>query len=186
MIQTCQFLPCSAHRVSPTPQAGVRAISNEASTEENANANQSDQQGDDAGSGMNDKGDNGDNELDGLEYNVWKLGDGEGLDARLTATIVHENCATLKSDHSFIQPTIFGDPDPLDFSMFGYSEKFSNELYCKHIPEAQEPDDPNNEANANYGYSSQVNGKDILTVDSTSGVEKTILDEVMFGHSHLA
>lgn len=53
------------------------------------------------------------------------------LEERLLDQMPKANCVELKDENAYIGPTVFGYPDGLDFTSFGYSTQFSCEVYEK-------------------------------------------------------
>jgi hypothetical protein len=110
----------------------------------------------------------------------WKVG--AELASRLEDTLPCENTVDLKHELAFIQPTVFGFPDAVDFTNYGYSIDFSCEIYKKNIPDEEEGDGAN-EMEGNPAYTSTTMLKDI--VDPKTAInekERIILDTVLFGH----
>ena len=110
----------------------------------------------------------------------WKVG--ANLASRLDDTMPCENTVGLKHELAFIQPTVFGHPDELDFTNYGYSIDFSCEIYKKQIPCAEEGD-CEHETEGNPMYTSTTMLKDILDSKTAfSENERAILETVLFGH----
>ena len=91
-----------------------------------------------------------------------------------------ENTVGLKHELAFIQPTVFGFPDAVDFTNYGYSMDFSCEIYKKYVPDEEEGGDDARESNT--GYTSTTMLKDIVDPKAASSEnERIILDTVLFG-----
>ena len=84
------------------------------------------------------------------------------------------NCVDLKDEKAFILPTVFGYPDGLDFSMFGYSSEFSCDIFKKCTGDDESYD---------LTYQTSTNCKDMpdpAAVDSV--LEKFMLETLLFGN----
>ena len=109
----------------------------------------------------------------------WKVG--EELPSRLETTCMPcENTVGLKHELAFIQPTVFGFPDAVDFTNYGYSMDFSCEIYKKYVPDEEEGGDDARESNTAYTSTTML--KDIVDPKAASSEnERIILDPVLFG-----
>lgn len=98
------------------------------------------------------------------------------LEERLLDQMPKANCVEMKDEKAFICPTVFGHPDGLDFTSFGYSTDFSCKVYGKHTGNDDE------EAN-DFSYQASTTSKDLPEPDQSLGeIERSMLDILLFGH----
>lgn len=100
------------------------------------------------------------------------------LEERLLDQMPKANCVELKDENAYIGPTVFGYPDGLDFTSFGYSTQFSCEVYEKQT--GNDDDEAND-----FSYQASTTSKDLPEPqpDQSCGeIERSMLDILLFGH----
>ncbi len=100
------------------------------------------------------------------------------LEERLLNQMPKGNCVDLKDEKAYVCPTVFGYPDGLDFTTFGYSTQFSCEIYEKHT--GNDDDEAND-----FSYQSSTTFKDMPEpqADQACGeIERAMLEILLFGH----